>query len=887
MRFITGLICLGISFLLTFGTPLGKCVAFFYGGKAIPDDLLYAYDWLVVSPENPHLKVVKEKFYMKKRGKLIAYLSVGEMREREIPRELRVAILGDNPAWKTKVMDIRKKAYRDFLVKNAEKLLSEFDGIFLDTLDSYKLVLKESDWKSYEEALKEFINYISSKYPDKIILLNRGFEVIEGIKDVDGVVVESLLKERNPEAKISVLNYLKRLKEKGLEIILVEYERDRKKAEELIKEANSLGFSIYVSPDLKLQSFGLSQCKILPRKVVLLYDSSIFPEPHSADVHRLVQLPLEYLGFIPVLVDVNGKLPEVSPEAGYVGIVTMGISKSSRKLDRWLARAKGKGLKLFFLKYLPFSDTDVLDTFGIKVKKLTKPTKVENFRVNKEFAFFEAPYVPELTDRIIYSQGVPVVQARVGRNIHTPFVLTDWGGFAVGNSFLNNQELWVFNPFEIFRRVFKPSFPVPDITTENGNRILTAHIDGDSFFGISEVNPKKRNAEVIRDEILKKYKIPHTVSVIEAEIAPWGLYPQDSPLLEEIARSIFKLENVEPASHSFSHPFNWNPKVDFLYKKTIEMYGYNLPVKGYTLNVKREILGSIEYINTRLLENKKVKVFLWTGYCNPTEEALRLTYLAKVYNVNGGDTIITNERPFLKYVSPSGINVGKYFQVYAPIQNENIYTNEWTGPLWGYIKVISSFKLTEKPYRLKPISIYYHFYSGQKWASLNALKKVYEYALSQETTPLYLSEYAHKVLDFRQTAIIKLDDGFLIKNDGEVRTLRIPKTWGYPDLKRSKGVAGFKEEERFFYIHLDGSGRYLLRFSKEIPPFWLERANGKVEVLAKENGEFLYRFKSHVPLKAVFKNNSCKIYFQGKAYKGREVVIRGGKREEVKVLCPN
>lgn len=885
MRFIIGLICLGISFLLSFGSPLGKCVAFFYGSKPIPDDLLYAYDWLVVSPENPHLKPIREKFYMKKRGKLIAYLSVGELRKGEITPELEGAVLGENPVWKTKVMDLRKDIYRNFLVEKAEKLLSEFDGIFLDTLDSYKLVLKKSEWKSYEKTLEEFIDTISSKYPQKVILMNRGFEVIENVKNVDGVVIESLLKERNEQAKRSVLKFLRNLKERGLEVILVEYEEDRKKREKLLKEALSYGFSIYVSPDKTLRSFGVSHCRVIPRKIVLLYDSSLFPEPHSADVHRLVQLPLEYLGFIPVLVDINEELPDVSPEAGYRGVVSMSVAKRSKKLDEWLVRAKERGLKLFFLRYLPFNDTDILDTFGVKIKNLPRTVLAREFRIDKNLEFYEAPYAPELIHRVVYAKGRPIIEVKVEDTVHTPFVITEWGGFALGNSLINNQELWVFNPFEIFSLIFQPSFPVPDITTENGNRILTAHIDGDGFFGISEVNPRKRNAEIIRDEILKKYRVPHTVSIIEAEIAPWGLYPEDSALLEDIARSIFKLENVEPASHSFSHPFNWNPKVEFLYRKDIERYGYNLPVKGYKLNVKREILGSIEYINTRLLKDKKVKVFLWTGNCNPTKEALRLTYLAKVYNVNGGDTTITNERPFLKHVSPSGINLGEYFQVYAPIQNENIYTNEWTDPLWGYIKVISSFKLTEKPYRLKPISIYYHFYSGQKWASLNALRKVYRYATSQETTPLYVSEYAHKVLDFRQTALIKLSDGFLVKNDGELRTLRIPKSWGFPDLERSEGVVGFKEEEDLLYLHLDNSGRYILRFTKAKPPFWLERANGKVLEFRKEEGKFIYQFESHVPLKAVFRNNSCRIKFRGKVYEGREVVITGGKREEVQVLC--
>lgn len=751
MKFITGLICLGISLIISFTHASEKCVAFFYANKPIPDDLLYAYDWIVVIPENPHLKSIKEKFYAKKRGKLIAYLSVGEQMEENITQEIEEAIIGKNPNWKTKVMDIRNPAYRKFLLEKAKNLLSEFDGVFLDTLDSYKLALKESEWKSYETALKDFINQISSLYPEKVILVNRGFEILNELKKVDGVVVESLFKEKNEEYRNSVIEFLKKAKEtKGVDVVLIEYEKDKSKIEEIIKKAKSLGFSAYVSPDINLERWGYSNCKIVPRKVVLLYDSSMFPEPQYSDIHRLVQLPLEYLGFVPVLVDVNEELPEVSKEAGYVGIVSMNITKKSAELDKWLYEAKKKDLKLFFLKDFPFRDEDkeVFQAFGVKVENVGKFLFPNNFKVNPKFKFYEAPYAPEPTSEIAYSEGLSVVEVMVEKTIHRPFVITEWGGYAIGNSLINGEELWVFNPFEVFRLVFEPNFPVPDITTENGNRILTAHIDGDGFFGISEINPKKRTAEIIRDEILTKYKIPHTISVIEAEIAPWGLYPKDSPLLEEIAKSIYKLENVEPASHSFSHP------------------------------------------------------------------------------------------------------------------------------------------LTDKPYRLKPISIYYHFYSGQKFASLNALKKVYEYALSQETNPMYISEYAHKVLDFRQTAIIKLEDGFLIKNDGELRTLRIPKEWGFPDIERSEGVVGFKEEKEFFYVHLDNSGRYVLRFRSSPPPFWLEKANGQIVSFEKGNKEFTYKFSSYLPLKAVFKNNSCRVLFRGKTYSGKEVLLEGGKNETVKVLCP-
>src|SRR5204862_449411 len=162
---------------------------------------------------------------------------------------------------------------------------------------------------------------------------------------------------------------------------------------------------------------------------------------------------------------------------------------------------------------------------------------------------------------------------------------------------------------------------------ENGRRLMVVHIDGDGFINLAEVAGSPFAGEVLYSRVLQRYRIPHTVSIIQGEIAPNGMDPKDSPRLEAIARRIFALPNLE---------------------------------------------------------------------------------------------------------------------------NENVYTNLWTGPFYGYERAIETFELTERPYRLKPINIYYHAYSASKRASLSALDKVYQWALSQPVMNLYASEYVQKVLDFNR-----------------------------------------------------------------------------------------------------------------------------------------
>lgn len=914
MKFFIKLLCFILSVFFIFihsvfakslNTKTPSCVLFYYHHKPLPLDLLHTYDWIVLDPDNPFVEVLNDLFYQKKRAKILGYLSLGEIEPyRAYYKDLKRFSIGKNPMWDTYIADLRNKEYRDFLIhKVAKKIIEKgFDGFLFDTLDSYQLVIPKKKWKEFEKAQVEFIKTLKELYPDKLIVINRGFNILEEVKNyINGLVVESLFyginekKQYVPvptEEREKLLKNLEKAKSLNIPTVIIDYvpKEDKELAQSLIVKISSLGFIPYIA-DKELSEIGVSLCNIVPRKVVLLYDSSIPIEssPYESSIHRLVSLPLEYLGFVPEIYDINKALPDISLENGYFGIITMFVNNKTETLYKWLLDKKKRGLKLFFIKDFPFDEKYLKDWGIILEKNFSKPLEPYKIILQKETSF-EAPLKIEYQENLISSvkNGDPWVVLKNSYNqTHIPFAFTSWGGFAIGNSLINDEELWIVNPFEVFKALLNSSFPVPDVTTENGKRILTIHIDGDGFLGFSEFNPSKTTGEIIRDEILKVYKLPHTVSIIEGEVAPWGLKPEISERLETIAKSIFSLSNVEPASHSFSHPYKWEENDKTSYENNMPFY---LPIPDYSFSYEKEIFGSIDYINKFLTPpDKKVKVFQWTGDCAPGEVPLKITYKARVYNINGGDTTITLSEPFLSRISPMGINFGPYFQVYAPFQNENKYTNLWQGPFWGYIKVIQSFELTENPLRLKPISIYYHFYSGQKLASLNALKKVYDFALSQKTNPMYVSEYIQKVLDLRETAILKTKDGFIIKNNGFLRTLRVPKSWGYPDIENGKGILGYSEKNDCFYVHLDGSGNYFLKFTQKKPKFRLVEANGQVEKWEYKDGVVFLELKAYVPLDLTIET-SCKVFINDSLLKPdfKNEVLNIKRKEHyatIKALC--
>ena len=911
MRFTIGLLCLIVKLILD--TALAgelPSVAFIYSKP--PESLLYLYDWIVVDPSTFPPEKLKEKYYMKKRGKVIAYLSTGEVESDE--KVEKDCILGENKNWNSKILDIRKEKCFLKVENKATKLMENYDGVFLDTLDSYQMVLPEKKWSSYEEKEVELIKFLRKKFPKKLILVNRAFSIFNRVKsDINGFVAESLYRGidtsgnyiKMPQRETAeLLSKLKEVKETGVPVIVIDYLPPDKEKERraLSEKIYSLGFIPWVT-DRYLQTVGEGVYHLIKRQILLVYDPKI--SPIYPDINRIIQMPLEWLGFSPKLVPADN-LPEGYLADRVRGIVVWNLSSENRdRVFRWLKKQINKGIKVFIVSADEFKPQE-LKELGIEEEANKVPG--EKFRIVKTYGHygFEITAFPRPTNDIIYTEkGTPLIVLKNSKGQKfIPVALTPWGGYGYEGYLIKNifkESLWVFDPFWLFRKVFG-YIPAPDTTTENGMRILTVHIDGDGLTGMSLANPGKTNGEVVKDAILKRYKLPTTASVIVSDVDPKGLHPKKAPFYQKVVKSIFSLPYVEAASHTYSHPFDWF-KFYYLtlgkqvsYDKKELPYGIYLKVPGYKPSLKKEIDWSIEFINRHLCpKGKKAKVLLWSGDCLPPKVAIEMTYKIPVYNVNGGDTDISDTSPFLSHVSPMGINRGDYFQVYAPFQNENVYTDNWKLKT-GYERVISGFKLTEKPKRLKPISIYYHYYSAYYPASLEALISVYNWATSQEVIPLFLSEYAQKAMEFRGSALATFNTGergIVFCSAGNLNTLRFDKTEGrVPSINSSSGITGYRKINGSLYVSLNRSRCRVIVFGKSPENrFYLIKANGHVDI-KREGKNYSVKIESNVPIKATFHMEETCSLKAGKELKveiGGEVVrvSSEGKTGVFKVYCPN
>ncbi|MCE1251251.1 MAG: hypothetical protein LWW82_11075, partial [Comamonadaceae bacterium] len=645
---------------------------------------------------------------------------------------------------------------------------------------------------------------------------------------------------------------------------------DRALARQTAARIAADGFIPWVS-DAALGSIGVGTIEPVARRVLVLYNGDEAPALNYANAHRYLQMPLNHLGYVTDYADVRQGLPQQAWPDRYAGVVTWfsGFMPLARRQEvgQWLAARIDDGLPLAIVgDFGLVPERSLARRLGLARSEAPQLP----LRASGQHAMMglEAPPplpsqqldLPRLTPAMA-QQSTPLITFDDARGQRlTGGAITPWGGFILDPDVLTeipgtDSARWIVDPFAFVQQALRlPPLPVPDTTTENGRRLLLAHVDGDGFNSLAEFPGSPPAAQVLLQQVFEKYRIPQTMSVIEAEVAPDGLSPQLSPRLEAIARAMFKLPHLEIGNHTYSHPFLWDLSVKHGIFDDGSEAATSLKIPGYQMNLEREIVGSSQYINTRLAPpGKRVVLLQWSGDTAPSAEALAITARAGLLNLNGGDTAISRNNPSLTAIGAFGIRKGGQLQVYAPITNENIYTHLWSGPFYGFERVLETFQMTDQPRRIKPVGIYYHTYSASKPAALKALHKVYDWALAQPLHPVHASEFARKVQDFYSFAIARDGEAWRLRGQGRLRTLRLPPALGQPDPGASQGIAGWRPGAEGAYLHLSGASATLRTRSTAAttpPRPYLYDANARLlDWQASADGQRTeLRLQGHMPL---------------------------------------
>ena len=810
------LCCSSLFFILLFGASLFASLhdksAIIYLGEKISYPMVGIHDYIIVDPDKTDVYTHGFDLYKKK---MYAQITITR---NSTPKQLL-----------EQIQNLQTKGFSNFYIKASKKTDVQTTSL-LNTLSS------RSGFQNMHILL----------HPSSSLDLSQVANTFEGL------VLYNALKSSYLEQTVA------KLKHYCDTIIDIETTTSSLTPKERISRLKRLGVIGYITNHAQ-DIYGYGVKNALKREILTL----VSPQGRSIHIlpaHQIGAVPLEYQGYIQSLYDVSQGLPDPDHLTQYAGVVIWldRDYKYPDKLISWITEVQKHNIYTAFAGSFGISDTLFLQQLGIDAydgeegvtKKPIYQDPMMNFEINaaipNDTLYFTAPK----NSKELFSY-----QDTNGEK-STTAAITPWGGYALYDSFIaeiGDENLWVINPFEYFREALRlKPLPVPDPTSENGSRLFFSHVDGDGYISYAEFDPEKLAGEVIYEEIFKKFDVPHSASVIGAEVMPNGLYPELSKRCIEGLKKIYALPNVEPATHTFTHTFFWGKiKNGNLPPK------YRLAPKGYEYNLTYEIKGMLDYINNNLLKphaEKKATTVFWSGDCAPRLNALSLVYKYHILNLNGGDTTINNSEPWLTLVAPLGIARGEYYQIYAGEQNENVFTHDWLGPFWGFKKVIQTFKLTDKPRRLKPIDIYYHFYSGSKKASLNALRYVFNWVLKQpDIMPIFTSSYIPKAMDYYSVSLANEEDEWFVCGMRDLKNLRLETKKQHIDYKHSPSIVGEKEINNRTYLALSPTQKHFFTLTnKQQNETYLVNANAKLEKVIKGNQTTRYIFKGEVDLRLTY-----------------------------------
>lgn len=621
----------------------------------------------------------------------------------------------------------------------------------------------------------------------------------------------------------------------------------------------------------------------IKRDILAIYDGNEERGPDETRIHKFLEMPLNHLGYRVTYWDWKRGRPPADVTLQYAAVVTWFADKipnGEAYFDwaTWAARMKVRFV-LFGAVGLEGGTREVAkinslyNELGLEFishyVSSTSDTKV----VTKDSAVVEFEYkLPKpAPGYLVIRAKDPAVQSLMSiqdpelKNfgpVPTLIAATSpHGGYLAANYAIkydpkSNRLSWFIDPIAFLSKALNAGpEPVADTTTRAGRRMYLSHIDGDGWNNTSDRLPLVNGvaplaAETVLETLIAPFPdLPVSIGLISCDIDE--TLPS-TPRAVDVGRRLYALPQVEVASHTHSHPYDWSffekysrarelermspapktasplvaktgQKQDDLFDpfgaakppagrptgRSVTAYASGGALPRYKadkpFDLTTEVAGSLNAASALAPEGKRAKLYLWSGNTRPFEAALRATRQARVRNMNGGDTRYDRDFASLAYVRPLSRVAGRERQIFTPNSNEMIYTNDWKGPYNGFAKLRETFERTDAPRRLKPANLYYHMFSADQPAGIEAVRSHLIWARSQPLIPVAASRYAAIADDFFEVEFQRLDSqSWRVLKRGELQTVRFDSAADRaPDYAKSVGVLGHNHHNGALYIALD------------------------------------------------------------------------------------
>ena len=251
-------------------TTEAPSIAFYYGSE-LPAAALAQFDHVVVQADQAEAAGIA---LLNRRGSTVfAYVSLSEVSQARASVLDKRWRLGDNPDWKSVIMDAAQPDFQRWLITTSFQPLWErgFRAFFLDNLDSYQRPVTTPEGRAAQvRGLAQIITDLHVRFPGVKLLFNRGFELLPQVAPLAvGVVAESLFQGWDPGKKIygevsaqdrsGLLKELRIVRDRyHLPLVIIDYvaEPERALRRTTAQRIASMGFTPWVT-EHSLASVGM------------------------------------------------------------------------------------------------------------------------------------------------------------------------------------------------------------------------------------------------------------------------------------------------------------------------------------------------------------------------------------------------------------------------------------------------------------------------------------------------------------------------------------------------------------------------------------------------------------------------------------------------------
>lgn len=721
-----------------------------------------------------------------------------------------------------------------------------FDGVVLSELETISQDAERA-------AVLRVLAILKATYPDKLLFIEGGFDLLsEARRHLDGILFMEQAGEKETLRLERRIHESTRLGVQSYVLAFADPEQPAAIASrtDRIRELGGVPFFTTTA----LTGVNLGPLDEITRRVLVLHSG----EARESFTARVLHGSLEWLGY-QISYEDAGKSARADLQPAHIGVNAVILDQSlklsaerQKNLAELVVSLAGRQVPLL-LTGQPWQKAEdwqaVAAALGLQGsgREVSAPKEAAMHQVEAALLLNQGTLKPR-------THGWRDLQAPAGARVlisvqsagkkgpvFDQAFLTNWGGMWLDSLALEAGPQMNPLPFLESWLSAQTVAPVADTTCMDGRRLLVSQITAEGFADTASLPGLPLASEVMLERVLMRYALPFTVAVCEGDIRGFtpGHDKRESMRLQEAARTIFNLGQVEASSYSYSQPTSW--------AGTAQPFGaLNASAPAGKPGMEREIAGSLAFIHQQLLkEDRSMALMNWPQGSMPSAAAVAFSRRMGVENV---ETVSLPGFPgHLSAPAARSWGADEHFETLL------IQTRQGRG--LDAAAAIAEAQRTCQQRWLSPVQVTLSFQDAANEASLKQVGQLLDWCASQPLQAITASQYARLSRDAAHTRIFQTGPArWIIVNAGHARTLRLPAGAGVPDLARCTGVSGYVQQGDQLYIHTLGLRRteLVLRTDPVREHLRLASASASVRYLEAGSSRALLQVSDSRPVEMTF-----------------------------------